>query len=199
MRSSKLALVVILAGVVLPSLPAQVTLMPKFPEKFYVELKSDHLRSGKTTKGETKDKTETSLVLGVTILKTNDDGSLVAELKIEMFKGSVTDAAGRRTESALSQLQGTTVQITVDAGMSISKVDGLAALIAKFDPQGKASALAKANTMDHYETLFRDWAGQIFVPLGGKAVKTGDKWEQKTVRRFAPYGSFRLTKTLTYA
>ncbi|OAI47509.1 hypothetical protein AYO44_09355 [Planctomycetaceae bacterium SCGC AG-212-F19] len=198
MRYVKLILVGILAGVLLPSLRAQVTLAPKFPDKFYVELKTDHQRSGKTTKGETKDHTETSLVLGVAVLKTNADGGLVAELKIESYKGSVTDAAGKRTESAVSQLQGTTVQVTLDAGMNVTKVDGLAALIAKFDPQGKASALAKANTTDHYEMMFRDWASQIFVPLGGKAVNTGDKWEQKSVRRFAPYGSFRLTKTLVY-
>lgn len=199
MRHAKLVLAALLAGVLLPSLPAQVMLTPKFPDKFFVELKTDHQRAAKTSRGETKDHTETSLVLGVAILKTNADGGLVAELKIEAYKGSVTDAAGKRTESAVSQLAGTTVQLTLDANMNVTKVDGLAALIAKFDPQGKASALAKANTTDHYETNFRDWASQIFVPLGGKAVTTGDKWEQKTVRRFAPYGSFRLTKTLVYA
>jgi hypothetical protein len=182
----------------LSALPAQVVLQPKPPAKFFVELKSELKRSLKTIKSETKDRAESTVVLSIAILKTNPDGSLVAELKIESSKDAVTDEAGKRKESTATDLQGAAVQLTLDAGMNITRVDGIPALLAKLDPKGTAKAATKAYSAEHYETTFRFWAGQIFVPLGGKAVNTGDKWEQKTARTMAAYGNLRLTKTLIY-
>ncbi len=198
MRIIKLTLLGIFGGVLLSSLPAQVVLEAKLPEKFYVELKSDHNRATKTTKGEIKDRIESTQLFSVTILKSNPDGSIVAELKVESFKEAATDAAGKRKESTHPELQDEAVQLTLDAAMNITKVDGISKLIAKFDPKGKASMASKANSAEYYENGFRNWAGQIFIPLGGKAVNTGDKWEQKTIRRLSPYGNLRQTKTLVY-
>lgn len=198
MRWFKLTLLTIFGCGLLSSLPAQVVLQAKLPEKFYVELKSDTKRSTKTTKGELKDRIESTELLGVTILKTNADGSLVVELKVESFKEAAIDDAGKRKESNHPELQDEAVQLTFDANLNITKVDGIQQLIAKFDPNRKASMTSKQSSAEYYENGFRFWAGQIFVPLGGKAVNTGDKWEQKSVRRLSPYGSLRLTKTLVY-
>jgi hypothetical protein len=199
MRLIKLTLLVIFGCALLPSLPAQVMLQAKLPEKFYVELKSESKRSTKTAKGELKDRIESTELLGVTILKTNPDGSMVAELKVESFKEAAIDEAGKRKESDHPELQDEVVQLTLDANMNITKVDGIQKLIAKFDPNRKASMASKQNSAEYYENGFRFWAGQIFVPLSGKAVNTGDKWEQKSIRRLSPYGSLRLTKTLVYS
>jgi hypothetical protein len=197
MRWFQLALLLVLGSILLQAAQGQVQLQGKLPDKFFVELKSEYKRTFKSPKGEIKDRTESTQLLGITVLKSNADETRV-EIKIESFKEVVTDDAGKKKENTHPEWQGTTVQVTLDAGMNVTKVDGIDEIVKKSDPKGTAKKETKAYQLEYYENVVRNWASQVFVSLPAKAVRTGDKWDQKALRTLGPYGNLKLTKELVY-
>jgi hypothetical protein len=198
MKWFKLFLLALVGCWLLQPARAQVQLQVKLPEKFYVELKSEFRRVFRSPKGEIKDRTESSQVLGITVLKTNADGSRVVEVKIESFKEVITDEAGKKKEIAHADQQGAVLQVTLDPNLDVTKVEGIEEVLKKSDPKGTAKKETRAYQLEYFENVLRYWLSQIFVPMADKPVKTGDKWQQKALRTLGPYGNLKLTRELTY-
>jgi hypothetical protein len=198
MKIWRLALLLCLVAVLADPGLARVQLEFKPPQKFSVELKSEYRRIFRSPKGEIKDRTESTQVLDFATLKANADGARVIEVTIASFKEVGTDDAGKKKENAHPELEGAVFQITLDADLNITKIDGLDEALKKFDPKVLAKASSKAYQLSYLENVLRFWVGQVIVPLPAKAVNKGDRWEQKTIRTMSAYGNLKLTKTLTY-
>lgn len=192
-RRCCLLVVLIAAGA---SAGAEAPLPFKPPERFWVTLQSEYKRTLKTQKETTKDQTQATQVLAVTVLKTNADGSRLVELKVEAFKEALTDAAGKRRENARTELHGTAFQVTLDAEANVTAVAGVDELVKKLSP--KASNPVRAYQLEYWENVVRNWGGQIFPLIPAKPVDKGYKWHQLTIRTMAAYGNLKLTKELTY-
>jgi hypothetical protein len=198
MRLFRLLVLAFLGIILLQPARAQVVLETKLPDKFFVELKSEYRRVFRSTKGEIKDRTETTQILEFTLDKADADGTRLFELKIVSFKDVVTDDKGKQKEGAHPALQGAALQVTLDADMNVTKVGGLDELFKKADPDGKAKKETRAYQLEYFENIVRAWIAQVFVPLPAKAVRPGDKWQQKAIRTLGPYGNLKLTKEFAY-
>jgi hypothetical protein len=197
MRWLRALLLLLSSGLLLQAAAAQVPLQYKLPEKFWVELKSEYKRTFKSVKGEIKDRTDSTQVFAITVLKTNEDGSKEVELVVDSLKDVITDDKGKR-ESNHPEMQGATVKLTLDANMNLTKLDGIVELQKKNDPKGLSKPAARAYQLEHLDNQFRFWASQVFVPMPSKPVSKGDKWEQKLLRTLGVYGNLRMTRQLTY-
>src|SRR5262245_27514932 len=138
MRCYKLLLLALLAVFMLSPARAEVQLQAKYPDKFWVELKSEFKRVFRAPKGDIKDRTDTTQVLGISVLKANADGSMVVEVTIESFNEITTDDKGKQKEGRHAGLVGSVVQATLDPTMTVTKLEGVDAVLKKGDPQGKS-------------------------------------------------------------
>jgi hypothetical protein len=157
-----------------------------------VEMKMEMSFLGNTQPMESK----TAVVSKMTVKKTNPDGSVVLERRIEQQKTEASMPMPFDVDELDKKMEGATFTITLSPKFELTKIEGYADFIKRLvgddeivGPFIKAS-LTEDTIKRSLEELF------LFVP--GKAVSAGDKWERKSKVPMGPMGTLLLQTNYQY-
>jgi hypothetical protein len=190
------------------SVSGQVRLQWKLKEgdQLFLEEKSVVAETIKFMGKDYPEKLTHSRVTRFSVLKENDDRSLVLEqkiLKVRVQRGEKKQGGGADLASAklLQDLQGATFKITLNRKMRVIKFEGYEALMKKMagnEDGGKKEEVGKqARALITRESLSRPTEA-LFAFLPDMAVAKGDEWTSESVRPLGALGLLQMTDSYTY-
>lgn len=186
---------VLVLGILAAPARGQAPLQWKFPDKFYIEFKTDYQQTIKVLGQELKESQDIALILAVTVQERKPDGSVVLDQKVEWVKAVKDDGTGKQEDPALRAMEGESVRITLDPKMNVVALAGADRIARKLGAR-KADERKLLQTI--FDGFFRFWASESFVPVPEKPVKKGDVWRQDASMGFGPLGTMVLKKQLRY-
>lgn len=197
MMLPRCCLALLLAGCAVPAY-GQVPLEWKLKEgdRFYVETVT-HLKQQLKAMGQpfNQDLEHTS-VLGFTVKKHADTGTVLEE-KIEAMKFKADPAAvAVPEEKFVEKLQGLTLLITLNARGEVTNLEGHKELIKKLTADDPNTRKLVESLLT--EEALKQTAGDIFAGLPEKPVSKNDKWTRKVEQRLGPLGTLSVTRSYTY-
>lgn len=193
----RLALAVLILAVFAPVLQAdEIRWKFKEGDVFYAqettEMKMEMSFLGNNQPMESK----TVVISKLTIKKTNPDGSVVLERKIESQKTEASMPAGVDLDALNKKMEGATFTITLSPKFEVAKIEGyddfIKRLVGDCDTTGP---FLKASLSE--ETIKRS-LDELFLFVPGKAVSVGDKWERKSKVPMGPMGSLQTQTNYKY-
>jgi hypothetical protein len=199
------AVLLLAAGLAGPA-PGQVKLQWKFKEgeKFYLEEKTVAKQTLKFMGADKKQDLNQTRITRFTVLKKNDDNSLVLEVKIEAVKvktGGDTMASARM----LQDLEGATFKVTLSPKMRIIKFEGYDALIKKMAKTEEIGKMVRALiTEDALSKPIEALFGFLPEKDGDKGeeadleLKKGDTWTALLDRPLGFMGTLKMTNSYTF-
>jgi hypothetical protein len=186
-----------LAALVIP-VQAQVQLRWNLKEgdKIYVESKGESQQAMKVMGQDSKNEITQSSLVSFTVLRKEDDGSLLLEQKIESMKIKSTGIGGDAVAKAAEKTEGASFKLTLSPKGDITKVEGLEEFLNKV--AGEDASQRRMMQTVFSEDAARQMASDIFGFLPDKPLKKGDRWERTSSMSMGPIGKLGVESKYTY-
>jgi hypothetical protein len=179
----------LLAAVLAPDAPLEWKW--KENDQFWVQYASEYHDKNTFAGAEQKQQATVKGVFQITVQKANADRSAVLGVKVHKF-----DFSNVQAKPLADKLSGADFEVSVDPGLTITKIDGLEKVI---------KALPGADEMDKGQFKFmvrivegmnRYWLTELLIAMPNKETKAGDQWEQKTTLNLDPLGLLIMQRRL---
>jgi hypothetical protein len=190
-----LALVVVAGSLAVPA-QGQTKIEWKFKEGdiFYVEnvtgLKQTMEVLGKKVPIETVNVTVSSLK----VLKTDSDGGVTLEQKIEASR--ITGKAAPPQAALAEQMTGVVMTVRLNPQGEVTRIEGFDNLLKKLS-QGNEEAAKYLKTILTEDTM-KQSIQEIFAFVPGKPVAKGDSWKRMMTLTTGGLGVFQVEQEFTY-
>lgn len=197
LRRCALALTLVLAGAVSPSL-AQVSLGWKLKDgdKFFVETTTTLSQTLKLTDREVKQEIETTSMMAFTVRKRNDDGSLVLEQMVESLDFRAKSGVPQPVDERFARVKGSAFEVSISPTGEVTKFAGFDEVVKKV--VGEDASAQRLARIALQEDAFRRIPATLFGVVPTKKVNKGDKWEHKSTVTQGLLGTLTITSQCSY-
>ncbi len=143
---------------------------------------------------ETRQDLEQTRLSRWSVLGKDPKGNLVLDWKIENVKLKPTSSGIKADAKLLKQLEGTSLEVTLDSTGKVRRLDGYAELVRKLANDSGSARLVRTLLP---EDSFKASAEALFSFVPAKEVTKGDKWQQQLKLPLGPFGSLQAENTCT--
>jgi hypothetical protein len=194
-RRGAFGVALVLASLTLPA-AAQAPLQWKWKvgDTFFIDVKNHYDENLKVNGMDLKESQDADMVLGMKLVKVGAKNDLVFEMTLEKVEFK---KAGRE-DPAMKKMEGGTVELTLDAGMSVTGMKGVDKLIDKIAGGEAIPPAMRKFAESSIEGLLRYLVAEAIVALPAKPAQKGDRWEHKAELNIGPLGTIAIRKALVY-
>jgi hypothetical protein len=162
--------------------------------KFFVEEKTVLKQTLKFMGRAVKQDLTFTRVYRFTVLKKDDDGTVLGQ-KIEAVR--INSATGASTTDAklLKEMEGASFKLMLDKQMRVTRFEGYDDLIKKMMKNEEVGKMIRALVP---EETFSKPAEALFAFVPDKAVDKGDQWTRQWVRPLGPLGALATDNVFTF-